>query len=163
MEDKLVWFQLKNMWRWVAGSIKIKNFAFSFLVCSKPMLLWLAYIYTPFYLYPVYLTLCSHVRVYSWNGWHQYQIALWAGLEIRNSVPGAIFKEFVEKWPLCIASSINNWIHQGHLRIYGGFLAQWSLLIARRACGPGGNWSSTLIVGIKTPGSWWWMLRIIKP
>ena len=29
-------------------------------------------------------------------------------MKIRNSEPGATFKEFVEKWPLCIAFSINN-------------------------------------------------------
>ena len=40
------------------------------------------------------------------TGFGDVQVIYNTGVKIRNSEPGATFKEFVEKWPLGIAFSI---------------------------------------------------------
>ena len=61
------------------------------------------------------------------NHWLVYTevFKLWVGTRPGNSVPGATFKEFVESWPLSIASLKNClYFHpRGHSRIYGSHLA----------------------------------------
>ena len=60
--------------------------------------------------------------------------ALHGGLEIRNSVPGATLKEFIEKWHLNIAPSTKTNFTPGATQGYESHFAQCPLLISRPAC-----------------------------
>ena len=70
---------------------------------------WGLVVLTKSYLHYNYRTLLSFLALYNHSLNEKGRVG--TGLEIRNSEPGATFKEFVEKWPLIIASPIKNWLH----------------------------------------------------